>query len=159
VAVIVAPAPDSVLLIRRARRTGDPWSGHIGLPGGRAEPGDLDLRATAIRETVEEIGWSLGPEALLGELDDVWPSTPLPQVIVVRPFVFALAERPVVSLSAEVAEAFWVPIPELRNPAILRDTPLRVRGLDLVFPAYHLAQGMVWGLTERILTPLLAITA
>lgn len=159
VAVIVAPDPDSVLLIRRAERTGDPWSGHIGLPGGRAEAADLDLSATAMRETAEEIGWSLRRESLLGELDDVWPRTPLPQVIVVRPFVFAMVERVVVSPSAEVAEAFWVPLSELRDPAILRETPLQVRGQELVFPAYHLRQGIVWGLTERILTPLLALTA
>lgn len=158
VSVILAPDPDAVLLIRRAERSGDPWSGHIGLPGGRAERGDPDLTATAIRETVEEIGWTLSRQALLGELDDVWPRTPLPQIIVVRPFVFALPERPAVALSPEVAEAFWVPLADLRNPAILRDTPLQVRGQQLVFPAYHLSQGVVWGLTERILTPLLSLT-
>ncbi len=158
VSVILAADPDSVLLIRRAERSGDPWSGHIGLPGGRAERGDADLAATAIRETVEEIGWPLSREALLGELDDVWPNTPLPQIIVVRPFVFAATERPAVLLSPEVAEAFWVPLADLRNPAILRDTPLQVRGQQLVFPAYHLTQGIVWGLTERILTPLLSLT-
>ncbi len=159
VSVIVAPDPDSVLLIRRAERSGDPWSGHIGLPGGRAERGDADLVATAIRETVEEIGWPLSREALVGELDDVWPNTPLPQIIVVRPFVFTVSDRRSPSLSQEVAEAFWVPLAELRNPAILRDTPLQVRGHPLVFPAYHLPQGIVWGLTERILTPLLSLTA
>lgn len=158
VSVILAPDPDAVLLIRRAERSGDPWSGHIGLPGGRAERGDTDLAATAIRETVEEIGWTLSRQALLGELDDVWPRTPLPQIIVVRPFVFAMPERPAVALSPEVAEAFWVPLADLRNPAILRDTPLQVRGQQMVFPAYHLSQGVVWGLTERILTPLLSLT-
>jgi 8-oxo-dGTP pyrophosphatase MutT (NUDIX family) len=112
-----------------------------------------------MRETAEEIGWSLRRESLLGELDDVWPRTPLPQIIVVRPFVFAVAERAVVSPSAEVADAFWVPLSDLRDPGILRDTPLQVRGQELVFPAYHLGQGIVWGLTERILTPLIALTA
>lgn len=159
VSVILAPDPDSVLLIRRAERSGDPWSGHIGLPGGRLEAGDADLAATAIRETVEEIGWVLRRESLLGELDDVWPRTPLPQVVVVRPFVFTVDERPVISPSAEVADAFWVPLADLRNPAILQETPLLVRGQRMVFPAYHLPQGVVWGLTERILTPLLSLTA
>lgn len=158
VSVILAPDPDAVLLIRRAERSGDPWSGHIGLPGGRAERGDTDLAATAIRETAEEIGWPLSRQALLGELDDVWPRTPLPQIIVVRPFVFTMPERPAVALSPEVAEAFWVPLAALRDPAILRDTPLQVRGQQMVFPAYHLSQGIVWGLTERILTPLLSLT-
>ena len=56
VAIILTPQPDSILLIRRADRSGDPWSGHMALPGGRREAGDSDLAGTAIRETVEEVG-------------------------------------------------------------------------------------------------------
>lgn len=157
VAVVLCPDPDAVLLIRRAERAGDPWSGHIGLPGGRQDPADDDLCTTAMRETAEEVGCVLSRDGLLGQLDDVWPRTPLPQVIVVRPYVFALPERPRVTLNPEVAETFWVPLAELLNPTIYRETPLRVRGHEMVFPAYHLSHGIVWGLTERILTPLMAL--
>lgn len=157
VAVILCPEPDSVLLIRRAERADDPWSGHLGLPGGRADPDDHDLCATAMRESVEEVGCVLSRERLLGALDDVWPGTPLPRLITVRPFIFALSERPELAASPEVAEAFWVPIAELGDPAIYRETTRSVRGLERTFPAYHLSQGVVWGLTERILTPLLAL--
>lgn len=157
VAVILTPEPDSVLLIRRAERAGDPWSGHLGLPGGRFDPDDVDLCATAMRESVEEVGCVLSREGLLGMLDDVWPRTPLPRVVTVRPFVFALTDRPDLAASSEVAEAFWVPIVELRDPAIYRELTLSVRGQDQLYPAYHLSQGAVWGLTERILTPLLEL--
>jgi 8-oxo-dGTP pyrophosphatase MutT (NUDIX family) len=159
VAVILAPSPDSVLLIRRAEREGDPWSGHIGLPGGRHEPADTDLRVTAMRETVEEVGCTLSRDQLLGTLDDVWPRTPLQRVIVVRPFVFGVAERPVLSPNREVADAFWVPLGELRDPAIYRNSAFRIRGEDRLFPVYHLGpRDLVWGLTERILTSLLELT-
>ncbi|HET6451474.1 MAG TPA: NUDIX domain-containing protein, partial [Spirochaetia bacterium] len=40
-----------VLIIKRAERPGDPWSGHLALPGGHAEPGDPSLLAAALRVT------------------------------------------------------------------------------------------------------------
>ncbi|MBP9199049.1 MAG: CoA pyrophosphatase [Gemmatimonadales bacterium] len=157
VAVILSPDPDAVLLIRRAERVGDPWSGHLGLPGGRVDPDDPDLCATAMRETVEEVGCVLSRDRLLGVLDDVWPRSPLPRLIIIRPFVFGLADRPPLAANSEVADAFWVPLAELRDPTIYRDATVHLRGESRVFPAYHLSQGVVWGLTERILTPLLEL--
>ena len=157
VALIVAPNPDSVLLIRRAERAGDPWSGHMGLPGGRLDPADSDLGQTALRETSEEIGWQLDRRQLLGTLPDVWPRTLLPRLIVVRPFVFAVSERPRLVLSGEVAETFWVPVAELRDPAIYRETVIELGGERRGFPAFHVGPHVIWGLTERILTPLLAM--
>ena len=49
----------SVLLIRRAERTGDPWSGQVAFPGGKKQEGDLTARDTAVRETMEEVGIDL----------------------------------------------------------------------------------------------------
>lgn len=157
VSVILSAESDSVLLIRRAERIGDPWSGHVGLPGGRRDPKDADLCATAVRETGEEVGVVLTRDALLGALPDVWPRTPLPRVIVVRSFVFALSSRPSLTLSDEVAEAFWVPLAELDRPGVYRDTAISLRGEERTFPAYHLPHGVVWGLTERILASLLTV--
>lgn len=157
VAVLLVPDPDAVLLIRRAERAGDPWSGHIGLPGGHPDPGDTDPCDTAIRETQEEVGISLARTQSIGQLDDVWPRTELPQIVVVRPFVFALPHKPPHGISDEVAEAFWVPVSRLRDTSLYRQTELTVRGNPLTFPAYHLGDDIVWGLTERILTQLLSV--
>ena len=41
-----------VLLIERAHKAGDPWSGHMAFPGGRQDPTDLSARHTAERETL-----------------------------------------------------------------------------------------------------------
>ena len=59
VALVVAPDPSAILFIRRATRDGDPWSGQMALPGGKSDLADADLRATAIRETSEEVAISL----------------------------------------------------------------------------------------------------
>jgi 8-oxo-dGTP pyrophosphatase MutT (NUDIX family) len=127
----------------------------MGLPGGRYDPDDPDLLHTAIRETLEEVGVSLTPAQLLGGLDDVAPRTPTPVRVRVRPFVFALTDRPALALSDEVARAIWVDVEELLRPGTYRPYSLHLRGEDRTFPAYHIGEHVVWGLTERILTPLL----
>jgi 8-oxo-dGTP pyrophosphatase MutT (NUDIX family) len=155
VAVIVAPDPDAVLLIRRAERTGDPWSGHMALPGGRRDSLDEDLVATAIREAREEIGLELERAHLAGCLEDVVPRTPVLPPIAVRPLVFVLPARLPLVHNAEVASAQWVPVDHLLQPENYHPVWLEVVGQSRQVPAYELADAIVWGMTERILTSLL----
>jgi 8-oxo-dGTP pyrophosphatase MutT (NUDIX family) len=155
VAVVLTPAPDAVLLIRRAERAGDPWSGHMALPGGRRAAEDADLLATAIRETSEEVGLLLPRSSLLGGLDDVVPRTPVLPPIAVRPYVFALPERPPLAPNPEVAGWRWVPLDLLLHPGTYHSVRLQIRGESRDVPAYELDQSIVWGMTERIVTGLL----
>jgi 8-oxo-dGTP pyrophosphatase MutT (NUDIX family) len=155
VAVILAPDPDAVLLIRRAERAGDPWSGHMALPGGRQDPAEPDLFSTAARETAEEVGLTLGRQDLIGTLDDVVPRTPVLPPIAVRPHVFVLSHRPTLSLNPEVAAARWVPLDLLLHSQTYGSIRLDIRGERREFPAYRLDDSVVWGMTERILSSLL----
>jgi 8-oxo-dGTP pyrophosphatase MutT (NUDIX family) len=155
VAVIITPEPDSILLIRRAERTGDPWGGHMALPGGRREPGDEDLLTTAIRETEEEVGLQLTREHLAGTLDDVVPRTPVLPPVAVRPFVFLAPTRPGLSLNAEVAAASWVTLDHLLQIGTHHPVRLDVAGTTRVVQAYRLENAIVWGMTERIISSLL----
>ena len=152
---MLVPGPDAVLLIRRAERAGDPWSGHMALPGGRRAPEDPDLVTTAIREAGEEVGLRLPRATLLGSLDDVVPRTPRLPPIAIRPYVFALPERPSLVLNPEVAAAGWVLLDRLLQPDTYHSVRLEIAGESRDVPAYELDAGIVWGLTERILTPLL----
>jgi 8-oxo-dGTP pyrophosphatase MutT (NUDIX family) len=152
VALIVAPDPDSLLLIRRAERVDDPWSGHIGLPGGRRGAADTELIDTAVRETFEEIGVSLAGAHRLGALDDVVPRAVALPPVAVRPFVFAIPERPRLAIGPEVTSAHWVPISQLRLPETHGPTAVEVRGESLVVPAYVVGDLVIWGMTERILS-------
>jgi 8-oxo-dGTP pyrophosphatase MutT (NUDIX family) len=156
VAIILTPQPDSILLIRRADRSGDPWSGHMALPGGRREPGDPDLAGTAMRETAEEVGVELRREDLAGSLADVIPRTPVLPPVAVRPFVFLLPERPAMRLNAEVAQASWVPVDYLLRPDTHHPVQLEVAGQSRQVQAYQLENAIIWGMTERILTSFLA---
>ena len=155
VAVVIAPDPDAILLIRRADRLGDPWSGHMALPGGRREPQDSSLLATVIRETSEEVGVELAQEQLLGALDDVVPRNPVLPPVAVRPFAFLLPARPSLRLNHEVAATQWVTLDDLLQPGGYHLTTLEIRGQSHDVQAYRLADAIVWGMTERILTGLL----
>ena len=155
VAVVLVPEPDSLLLVRRAERSGDPWSGQMALPGGRRE-GDEDLLFTAIRETEEEVGLVLPPESLVGVLDDMAPRTPVLPPIAVRPYVFRLDRRvPVDRISEEIAATHWVPLENLLSDEAYASADVMVRSQQIRVPAFRLEEGTVWGMTERILSDLL----
>ncbi len=157
VALIWAPDPDALLLIRRADHPADPWSGQMGLPGGRRVEEDSDLLATAVRETSEEVGVDLSSAALLGALDDLAPSTQLLPAILVRPYVFRVGGRPTLRPNSEIAAARWVDLDLLLAPGAYDTYPVEARGFRLRRQGYRLPEGIVWGMTERILTPVLAL--
>jgi 8-oxo-dGTP pyrophosphatase MutT (NUDIX family) len=144
-----------VLFIERAERENDPWSRQIAFPGGRRDPDDADLAATAIRETREETGVELGQAERLAALNDMHPRTPVLPPVVVRPYVFGLPQRPEITPSDEVHAAFWVPLAILRAPGVHQTVTVTPRGMSLSVPAYIVGPHVIWGMTERILTPFL----
>lgn len=160
VAIVLGPLPEgssAVLFIKRAEHAGDPWSGQMALPGGRRDPADPDLLTTAIRETAEETEIVLQPAQAVGELDDLSPVSPHLPPLVVRPFVFALPRLPSVRLSVEATLHVWVPTADLaarrvEETVLARDRELRVAG-------FRVGPHFIWGMTERIITPLLGILA
>ena len=149
-----------VLFIHRAVRAGDTWSGQIAFPGGRRDPGDADLLATAIRETMEEVGVDLSSVERLGVLDDLYPRTPVLPPVVVRPLVFALTARPTIVVSPEVQSAFWVSFRALQAPAVRGEFIVDHPGIPKrAMPAYALGKHTIWGMSERILTPLISLVS
>ena len=154
VAIVLRFVPSvEVLLIRRAEHDGDPWSGHMAFPGGRGEPGDESTLATALRETVEEVGWDLRQDTehlgALGALPAVARGRALDLEIV--PHVFAAHRTAELVLSDEVVEALWTPVAPLVQGRVDTVRPYRYQGHDLELPAYQVGEHVVWGLTYRML--------
>ncbi len=152
VALVIAPGAErrlDALLVRRAEHEADPWSGHMALPGGRSEPGDAGLEATARRETLEETGLDLEAALFLGQLDDLQPLSRRLPPIFVRPFVFGFGARPEVRPSDEVALHLWTPLESLRAERVA--TQVLVNGEPREVPSLRLGPHVVWGMTLRIL--------
>jgi len=147
-----------VLLIRRAEREGDPWSGHMALPGGRHDPTDTDLLHTAIRETEEEVGLSLPASSLVAPLDDLEAVARGRRTgMLIRPYVFHLTSPspPVLRPNYEVAETLWTPLAPLYAGTHNTERPYEIGGQVWKLPAWDVDGRIVWGLTHRILSNLL----
>lgn len=148
------PGQDAELLfIRRTEREGDPWSGHIAFPGGRRDPVDPNLLATAVRETREEVGIDLQADGrLLAELEE------LPAIargkrtgLIISPFVFALDRDVELTFEPdEVAEALWVPFGPLARRDDAGTIKHVVEGYEVELPSLHIRGRVLWGLTHRM---------
>lgn len=146
VSIVLAPGPAGleVAFIQRREHPRDRWSGHMALPGGKREPTDPDLAATATRETAEEVGLAL--PAPIGRLADQRGRSTRG---LVAAFVFGLEDRPELRPQAsEVAAADWIGLSWLFDPV----NAVRHRWVGMPFPGIAHRERVIWGLTHRILT-------
>ena len=149
-----------VLLIERATREGDPWSGHMAFPGGRMDDTDHDARAASERETWEEVGVDLASAELLGRIDDLEGQHAAAARMVISAFAYYVRDPgPLSLLNSEVQDAFWFPLTAFLDPEIHVDYPMtrygmgNFPGLQVGVPDRH----VVWGLTYKFLEILLRV--
>jgi 8-oxo-dGTP diphosphatase len=148
VALLMIESDDGIklLVVKRVENPRDPWSGQMALPGGRTEPEDLNLKETAIRETLEETNIDLvGDSRFLGVLDPV-KSAVRPDMRIL-PFIFLLDHEPKIRLSEKELERYiWV------TPRQLVVNKGSAKFSFGEFPAYVIDNNVIWGLTYMILT-------
>jgi 8-oxo-dGTP pyrophosphatase MutT (NUDIX family) len=150
---IILSGKDSpqVLLIKRAERAGDPWSGQVALPGGKFEDVDSGARAVAVRETREEVGIDLEAAAeFLGYYEPIMTHTGTMDVV---PSVYLLRGEVKVTPNEEVSSYRWIDLGRLLGPES-RSTYRLPFGGGIEMPAAVVDDYLVWGLTYRILSSL-----
>jgi 8-oxo-dGTP pyrophosphatase MutT (NUDIX family) len=140
-----------MLVLTERVEYGGHHSGEVSLPGGKAEPGDADAAATALREAGEEVGLDPAQDGVevVGRLDALWIP---PSNFRVEPIVAIAARRPAfVADPREVAAILEAPVTAFLPgvaPVIVDPDP---RGRPIRYGAYIVEGRIVWGATAAIL--------
>ena len=163
-----APSAVLVLLYEHQR---EPWvvltrrswhlrhhAGEVSFPGGRREPGDADLWATALREATEEIALDPASVARIGRLDSF---VTVGSRSLVCPFVATVDRRPeLVPDPVEVEQVLHVALAELTGSEAWREEIWSLGeafGGDRAMTFFELHGDTVWGATAAVLRRLLSI--
>ncbi len=153
VLVLVFPDDDGdarLVLTERVDR-GGAHSGEVSFPGGKVEPGDADLAATALREAAEEVGLD-AEQAGVRILGTFAPLHIPVSGFAVTPVLAVAARRPVLTPApAEVARIVEADVASFLPGVTLRDVEREIRGWRVRYAAYDIDGLAVWGMTARVL--------
>ena len=154
------PTPSAVLVVLHL--IGDQWHvlltkrsenltshpGQISFPGGRVEPSDENLMATATREASEEVGLS---ESLVEVFAELTPVTTLTGYTI-HPYVAVIEDLPELTLqAAEVDSAFHVPLSWLINDDNISIVEKNINGLDIKTFRLDWGTHIIWGATAMMI--------
>lgn len=137
------------VLFTRRTDTVEHHKGQISLPGGSEDASDQDARATALRETEEELGIPPAQVEILGALDDVYTVV---SGFVITPFVGMIPYPiPLRVNPREIAEVLTVPLSTFRDPGRLRVEEREREGERIKVYFYYHGRHEIWGATGRIM--------
>ncbi|GAA4359381.1 CoA pyrophosphatase [Hymenobacter saemangeumensis] len=156
VLVPVFRAADGELRVVLVRR-GDfgPHGGQLAFPGGKRDPDDASLLATALRETEEEVGLPATAITVLAALPPIQTRS---TGFSIAPFLARIVPPPTWRFAQpEIAEVLEVPLHYLADPANAAREPWQLPGWPApeLVSFWRVGPYPLWGASYRILRPLL----
>ncbi len=157
VMALLYPAQEdwNLVLIERQHHPKDQHKGQISFPGGKHDPGDPDLKFTALRETEEEVGIDRNSIEVLGQLTDLY--IPVSNFLV-SPFVGFVDHPPdLIPDHSEVRSILTPPISLFLEREVVGATQIQINQDILLknVPYFPVENKILWGATAMMLSELL----
>lgn len=144
------PDPELILTVRSLAMPTHP--GEVAFPGGKRDPGDRDLRMTALRESREEVGLPYDQVEVLGRLSPLASRFGMK----VTPFVGLVAPGvELVPEPGEIETIFQVPLSFFLEQTPELSAPMEIYGRRLRMPSYYFEDKRIWGLTAFMILDLI----
>ena len=121
-------------------------AGEISFPGGKFDSTDSNLLETALRETSEEIGLTIRPDQVIGQLE---PVITLNSGFTILPFVSVVDEITPLSANAEVEKIFHIPLESFLKT--MANDPDPSHNLIQEMYTFEYQGNIVWGASARVL--------
>lgn len=146
-----------VLMIKRAQRKGDPWSGQMGFPGGKRDADDTSNWEAAKRELFEEIGvdaeQSTRQVVCLSDMKSI--SNVAHRSMAITPYILQATEDFELCPNEEVADTIWVPLSFIENEYNRQTMNWTRRGVRVELPCYYFQGQHIWGMSLVMLDEML----
>ena len=143
--IIIFDKSPKILMIKKPI-TMNYHGGEIAFPGGKISKEDDDLLDTAIRETKEETGITIGREQIIGQLN---PVTTLNSGFTILPFVCILNEINELKPNSEVEEFLKIPLDSFLQTLANDSNPEHNSIQEMYVLTFK--NNVIWGATARMI--------
>ncbi|MFH0760412.1 MAG: CoA pyrophosphatase [Bacteroidota bacterium] len=155
VMILLFPTEEGISTIFIHRTHWGPHGGQISLPGGKKEPADADLVATAYRESEEEVGIIPGRVRTIGLLTPLY--VPYSNYHIQPVVGYSGTQPSFVPDKKEVETILIVPLGKLFHRDNRKTMILKRLDMEIEAPYYNADGYRVWGATAMIMSEFEAV--
>jgi len=150
VMILLFPTEEGISTVFIHRTHWGPHGGQISFPGGKKEPADADLVATAYRESEEEIGINPNRIRTIGLLTPLY--VPYSNYHIQPVVAYTGSQPSFIPDNKEVESILIVTLDRLFHPDNRKTMILKRLGMKITAPYYDAGGHNVWGATAMIMS-------